>query len=124
MTYNGFELVEMTAENWDGKSREMLVWDIGSPEPCQRTVIGYDPVVNRWIDRETLFSWPHCAEIPKKESTQAQCVDEMISVLLAYKVGKKIECRFRDRTKRDSWSCIKQPDWNWALFEYRVKNEE
>ncbi|MCQ2088377.1 MAG: hypothetical protein MJZ37_10010 [Bacilli bacterium] len=48
----------------------------------------------------------------------------MISVLLAYKVGKQIECRFRDRTKCDSWSCIDQPDWNWALFEYRVKNEE
>lgn len=123
MTYNGFELVEMTAENWDGKSREMLVWDDTSKHPRKEMVVGYIPGDNQWI-ADYRLCWEHCAEIPKKESTQAQCVDEMISVLLAYKVGKKIECRYRDRTKRDSWSCIKQPDWNWALFEYRVKNEE
>jgi len=123
MTYNGIELVEMPGKNWDGKPRKMLVWDDTSKRPREEMVVGYTPCYNQWITNCRLC-WKHCAEIPKKESTQSQCVDEMISVLLAYKVGKKIECRFRDRTKRDSWSCIKQPDWNWAIFEYRVKNEE
>lgn len=62
MKYNGIELTEMLPENWDGKTREMLVWCAGSPEPSLLTVIGYDSM--GWIDCETLTHWTHCAEIP------------------------------------------------------------
>lgn len=50
-------------------------------------------------------------------------INEMIEILNAYKEGKQIECRFKDRTMRDSWSYIQKPDWNWALYEYRIKPE-
>lgn len=62
MQYKGIELVEMIRKNWDGRSREMLVWCNGSPAPSQLTVIGYDSM--GWIDCETLTHWTHCAEIP------------------------------------------------------------
>lgn len=117
MTYNGFELVEMTTEDWNGKSREMLVWDDDSPSLYKKLVIGYHPHDNCWMSDNGDF-WHHCADIPNEK----QNIDKMFEVLNAYKDGKKIECRFKDRTKRDSWSYIKQPDWNWARFEYRVKN--
>lgn len=49
MKYNGIELEEMTSEKWDGKSREMLVWDDESTRPYKEIVIGYNPDDNYWI---------------------------------------------------------------------------
>lgn len=57
----------MTPEKWDGKSRKMLVWCDGSPEPSKFIVIGYDPTEKGWIDTETLGWWAHCADIPEEE---------------------------------------------------------
>lgn len=70
MKYNGKELIEMTPEKWDGKSREMLVWCDGSSEPSKFIVVGYDPTENGWIDTETLGWWAHCAEIPEEEPVE------------------------------------------------------
>lgn len=122
MEYNGKVVIEMSPEKWDGKSREMLVW-CNSGICYIKNVIGYNPRKCAWVvDDNTLVYWPYCAEIPK-EINQVQTTNEMIKILNAYKRGKKIECRFRDRTMRDSWSYIEKPDWNWALYEYRVKQE-
>ena len=131
MKYNEKELVEMTPENWDGKSREMLVWsDLADPIVGKvsyiKTVVGYNTIKSAWIvnlDGLNYEDWPHCAEIPKEEPNQVQSTDEMIKILNAYKKGKKIECRFKDRTMRDSWSYIEKPNWNWDSYEYRIKQE-
>lgn len=42
----------------------------------------------------------------------------MISVLQAYKEGKKIECRFDDDYEID-----KHPIWDFSTYEYRIKSE-
>ena len=131
MQYNGKELVEMSSENWDGKSREMIVWTNASnpayKDVCHiKTVIGYNPRKLAWVvDDKGLVYWPHCAEIPK-ESNQEQKIDEMIKILTAYKEGKTIEYRFSNRKIGDSWACIhaQKPIWNWDMFEYRVKQEQ
>lgn len=36
MKYNGIELEEMTPKKWNGKSREMLVWDDTSKKPFKK----------------------------------------------------------------------------------------
>lgn len=71
MKYNGKELVEMTPENWDGKSRNMLVWDDVSKKPFEGIVVGYYPQDSYWMaigPYSDGYSWQHCAEIP----TEAQ----------------------------------------------------
>lgn len=124
MQYDGKEIVEMTTEKWDGKLRTMLVWNCVNDTPIKAQIVewyknGLGHVI--WRDVSCKF-WNYCAEIPK-EIDKSQSTDEMIEILNAYKKGKKIECRFKDITMCDSWSCIEKPDWNWALYEYRVKQE-
>lgn len=71
MKYNGKELIELSPEKWDGKSREMLVWDDISENPLEGTVLGYYPQDNIWIALVPSIgsecSWQHCAEMPKEE---------------------------------------------------------
>ncbi|MCQ2088381.1 MAG: hypothetical protein MJZ37_10030 [Bacilli bacterium] len=45
MQFNEKELVEMIPETWDGKSREMLVWDDNSKNPLKKLVVGYFPQI-------------------------------------------------------------------------------
>lgn len=126
MQYNGKDLVEMLPEKWDGKSRKMLVWrNDNDITPKERMVCGYDPIHSGWLAAETLVVWSHCADIPKAEPNQVQNIDEMIKILNAYKKGKTIEHRFRNRDIGDTWGCIdmQKPEWNWCIFEYRVKPE-
>lgn len=49
---------------------------------------------------------------------------EKIAVMIAYDEGKAIECRYADRSSHDDWTVIKEPVWNWADYEYRVKPEK
>ena len=46
MTYKGKEVIRMTPNKWDGKSRTMLVWDVfddgSSSAPFFAFVIGFD----------------------------------------------------------------------------------
>lgn len=92
MKYNGIELTEMLPENWDGKTREMLVWCAGSPEPSLLTVIGYDSM--GWIDCETLTHWTHCAEIQNESSA-----DELKAQIKRLKEENKNLCDlFNDKS--------------------------
>lgn len=125
MKYNGKELVEMTPEKWDGKTREMLVWrDISDPVHYKpicyiKTVIGYSTKRFAWVvSDKRLDYWPHCAEIPEK-SNQTQSTDEKIEVMKAYTEGKTIQCKGNGR---DAWF-VCNPAWDWANYEYRVMPE-
>lgn len=71
MKYDSKELVEMTPEDWDGKSREMLVW-CNSGICHIKTVVGYNPRKLAWVvDDKVLVYWPHCAEIPKEDLVES-----------------------------------------------------
>ena len=47
-------------------------------------------------------------------------IDEMCAVMQAFKDGKKVECRM---IGYDDWEETDDVQWNWALFDYRVKPE-
>lgn len=66
------ELVEMVPENWDGKTRKMLVWcnDTTHTKPVKRMVCGYDPIHLGWLVAETQVVWKHCAEIPEESKEE------------------------------------------------------
>lgn len=80
MKYNGIELIEMIPENWDGKSREMLVWDNNSPSPYKKIVVGYVPGnLTGWMPADYSCCWQHCAEIPEESYiTNNMTEDEII----------------------------------------------
>lgn len=74
MKCNGKELEEMTPAKWDGKTREMLVWN-DNDDSCvlayvigytyiHSTINGFDDYKRQWICNGSR-SWAHCAEIPK-----------------------------------------------------------
>lgn len=119
MKYNGKELEELNAEDWVGMSRRMFVWNVGMGIPKVAVIIGFHD--NYWITPNGT-RWDYCAEI-LEEDNQVLIIDEMIKILNAYKEGKKIECRYKDRSMSDSWSYIDVPAWNWEMYEYRVKQE-
>lgn len=51
---------------------------------------------------------------------------EMIAVMQAHEEGKQIQYRGKHNTMvEDDWedTCF-TPDWNWAVFDYRIKPEE
>ena len=51
---------------------------------------------------------------------------EKIAVMQAYEKGKQIQYRGKHNTLvEDDWedTCF-TPDWNWAVFDYRIKPEE
>lgn len=71
MQYNGIELIEMTPENWDGKTRKMLVWLGTDSKPVKCTIVGYeldDDGYALWIEDDAglICRWTHCAEIPEE----------------------------------------------------------
>lgn len=76
MKYNGIELEQMTAEKWDGKSREMLVWDDESTRPYKEIVIGYNPDDNYWMADDGYY-WHHCAEIPAEEKEACSEIENL-----------------------------------------------
>ena len=47
-------------------------------------------------------------------------IDEMISVMQAYRDGKKIEIRFKTPIKGE-WGSTSMPTWDWVRCDYRVK---
>lgn len=133
MKYNGIELTNMTPESWDGKTREMLVWNDCDPKPRLALVCGFSrkghPIADIGNYKKELAHSNHvlfqyCAEIPKEEPNQEQNVDEMIKVLNAYKEGKTIERRFKARKMREDWVRISKPPLDWTLYEYRIANDQ
>lgn len=65
-TFDVTELEEMPPSQWDGKSRDMLVWnDSDIHELATRPVIGF--INGHWITLHGWYDkWDHCAEIPKE----------------------------------------------------------
>ena len=47
-------------------------------------------------------------------------IDEMCAVMQAFKEGKTIECRM---FMYDEWEETDDIEWNWVLFDYRIKPE-
>lgn len=128
MQYKGKELIELSPENWDGKSREMIVWtnaiNPSFKDVCHiKTVIGYNPRKLAWVvDDKGLAYWPHCAAIPE-ESDQEKDINEMIKVLKAHKEGRKIEYRIKDENVCHPWTYSENPPWDWSTYEYRVERK-
>lgn len=50
-------------------------------------------------------------------------IDEMITVLKAFKEGKTIEFRRMEGIGNTKWEKTNSPIWEWARYEYRVKPE-
>ena len=49
---------------------------------------------------------------------------EMIKVMLAYERGEQIEFIPKDLRSHADWTTMtREPEWNWADFEYRVKSK-
>lgn len=84
MKYKGIELIEMLPENWDGKTREMLVWDDTSKNPYKKIIIGYFPGCfpqsSYWKSTDDC-SWRHCAEIPTEEIVTEYSLNDCINSL-------------------------------------------
>lgn len=78
MKYNEIELIEMSPENWDGNTREMLVWNDCDAKPRLAVVCGFTLKGNPIADignykKENAHSnhvvFQHCAEMPKEPET-------------------------------------------------------
>lgn len=77
MKYKGQELIEMIPTNWDGNTRQMLVWNDNDDDWQFACVIGYTyiPVtINGFTDYKWQWicngtgPWAHCADVPEEES--------------------------------------------------------
>jgi len=80
MKYNEIELTEMIPTNWDGNTRQMLVWNDNDDICHLACVIGYTYIpitINGFTDYKWQWicndvgPWPHCAEIPTEEKEDA-----------------------------------------------------
>lgn len=82
MFYKGYELTEITADQWDGKSRTMIVKNHLDVASSVRTIVGYCPS-GGWIATD-LSVWSHCAELPAelKEPISSSKVNRMRSTAI------------------------------------------
>lgn len=88
MQYNGKELIEMSPEKWDGKTREMLVWSDYDAKPRLALVCGFSLKGHPIADignykKENAHSnhvvFQYCAEIPKEEPDYS--IDDLIKLI-------------------------------------------
>lgn len=49
-------------------------------------------------------------------------IDYQISVMQAFKEGKRIECKLKFESGKD-WETVETPYWDWIRSDYRVKEE-
>lgn len=113
MQYKGIELVEMIRKNWDGRSREMLVWDDESPSPYKEIIVGYNPGDNYWMANDGYY-WHHCAEIPdvSKEDAMKLLKDNEKEILELKSENK----RLKDKIESLKFDRIKMAhDVAWAV---------
>lgn len=80
MKYKGAEITEMTPDQWDGKSREMLCWHVepksgDSDAFFKEVIVGY--YNNHWHS-SLGYRYAHCAEIPQVKVQQTVSLDECI----------------------------------------------
>lgn len=124
MKYNGKELIEMSPDEWDGKSREMIVWTNATNPVLYgnvyhiKTVVGYNPRKLAWIiDDKRLDYWPHCAEIPKEES-----IEELKSQIERLKEDNTNLCNlFND--KSDEYEKLLEENESLKEENKKLKNE-
>lgn len=98
MKYNGKELIEMTPEYWDGKTREMLVWDGWDEHTLRKlTLIGYDSMSKNWITSYPYKGWHHCAEIPveAKEDVMKPLNDNEKEILELKAENEKLKAKIK-----------------------------
>lgn len=79
MKYKGAEITEMTPDQWNGKSREMLCWHVepksdDSDAFFKEVIVGY--YNNHWHSH-LGYRYEHCAEIPETVQ-QTVSLDECI----------------------------------------------
>lgn len=121
MKYNGEELIEITAEKWDGKTRQMLVWN-GNDSCHLAYVVGYKHTHTtkhgfieydvEWLSTDGYY-WQHCADIPNNESNEKFSIDYIIKTLT-------------ERTQDEYWmpfdNCI--VEYLKSLKEIKEENEK
>lgn len=122
MKYNGKELIEMPTVQWDGQTRQMLVWNDDDDSCNLAYVIGYKhtQVMKHgflYYDRVWVCSdgksWSNCAEIPNDESNEKFSIDYIIKTLT-------------ERTQDEYWmpfdNCI--VEYLKELKELKIENEK
>lgn len=121
MKYDGEELIEITSEKWDGKTRQMLVWN-GNDSCHLAYVVGYKHTHTtkhgfieydvEWLSTDGYY-WQHCADIPNNESNEKFSIDYIIKTLT-------------ERTQDEYWmpfdNCI--VEYLKELKELKVENEK
>ena len=50
-------------------------------------------------------------------------IEEQGKIMKAYLEGKAIQCLYKGE-EDEYWKDVKHPEWNWGLFDYRIKPEE
>lgn len=125
MQYKGKELIEMLPENWDGKSRNMLVW-CDDTKPIHRIVCGYDPIHCVWLVAETQAVWKHCAEIPTEaeEDVMKLLIDNENEILELKAENEKLKTKVNELKNSCSYQ-VYSDMWNEkAKFEGKIANLE
>lgn len=86
MKYKGKELIEMLPANWDGNTRQMLVWNDNDDDWQLACVIGYTyiPVmINGFTDYKWQWictctgPWAHCADVPEEEPDACSGIENL-----------------------------------------------
>lgn len=97
MKYNGIKLIEMLPENWDGKTRSMLVWDDNSPSPYKKNVVGHFLRSSYWMT-EDGNCWQYCAEIPTEEKEDAMklLIDNENEILELKEENEKLKTKVNE----------------------------
>ena len=86
MKYKGKELIEMLPENWDGNTRQMLVWNDNDKDWQFACVIGYTYIpitINGFTDYKWQWictctgPWAHCADVPEEEPDACSGIENL-----------------------------------------------
>lgn len=86
MKYKEIELTEMLPANWDGNTRQMLVWNDNDDDWQFACVIGYTYIpitINGFTDYKQQWicdgtgPWAHCADIPDEEPEACDEIEKL-----------------------------------------------
>lgn len=123
-TFDVTELEEMTPSQWDGKSRDMLVWnDSDIHELATRPVIGF--IDGHWITLHGWYDkWDHCAEIPKEMASTELLLENarLQGEILKLKEEKKqlnLELNLLQKCNKQIDSDITDTETNVNIREYQ-----
>lgn len=95
MKYKEIELTEMLPANWDGNTRQMLVWNDNDTSCHLAYVIGYTDIAvrrNCFLEYDSVWccsdaakygpifcaeTWQHCADIPDEEPEACDEIEKL-----------------------------------------------